>query len=112
MLRGTAAHNADPPIRRDTAPFPFYLENDMSSEDSRYPYTYACDFIRSIAGYGDGGTKLSRSDASQIRSRIAEILGMKDDDLAKKIADHYLANRDEITDEAVQAFARFAKAQS
>ena len=84
----------------------------MSSEDSRYPYTYACDFIRGVAGYGEGGTKLSRGDASQIRARIAEIIGMKDDELAKKIADHYLAKGDEITDEAMQAFAKFAKAQS
>ncbi|HBO3494046.1 hypothetical protein P3805_33455 [Pseudomonas aeruginosa] len=78
----------------------------MSSEDSRYPYTYACDFIRLVAGYGEGGTKLSRGDASQIRARIAEIIGMKDEELAKKIADHYLANRDEIADEVVQEYAR------
>ncbi|MCY1407648.1 hypothetical protein D3C76_134810 [compost metagenome] len=68
----------------------------MSSEDSRYPYTYACDFIRSIAGYGEGGTKLSRGDASQILVHIAEIIGMPDEELARKIADHYLANRDDI----------------
>ncbi|HCF5688150.1 TPA: hypothetical protein NIH14_001830 [Pseudomonas aeruginosa] len=76
------------------------------SEDSRYPYTYASDFIRFVAGYGEGGTKLSRCDASQIRARIAEIIGMKDDELAKKIADHYLANRDEIADEAAWAYTK------
>lgn len=84
--------------------FPFYLENDMSSDDSRYPYTYACDFIRSIAGYGEGGTKLSRSDASQIRSQIAQIIGMPDEDLARKIADHYLADQDTIERKQAEEF--------
>lgn len=44
------------------------------NQDSRYPYTYAADAIREIAGYKDGSTKLSRSD---------------DEDLAKLIADKY-----------------------
>ena len=68
----------------------------MSNTDSRYPYTYAADFVRSIAGYGDSGTKLSRGDASAIRSRLCEILKLDDAAVAIALADHYLANRKEI----------------
>jgi len=67
------------------------------SEDGRYPYTYAADFIRMIPekefveSLGISiGVKLSRSDASQIRSKIAEIIGMNDRELAEKLADQYL----------------------
>ena len=74
--------------------------------DSRYPYTYACDFLRGLAGYGEGGTKLSRADASQVRSGIAEALGMADDELARKLADHYKANQDALTKKSCEAFAR------
>lgn len=76
----------------------------MNTEDTRYPYTYACDYVRSLAGYGEHGTKLSRSDASQIRSGIALALGMDDAELARKLADHYKANEDAITDKSVAAF--------
>lgn len=57
---------------------------------SRYPYTYACDFIRSLAGYNKTGTKISRADASIIRSTIAKILGIDDKYLAEKLADEQL----------------------
>lgn len=73
---------------------------------SRYPYTYACDLIRAWAGYNEQGTKLSRSDASQIRSNIAEILGVDDEELAKKLADFYVANRDEIGKRSTEEFLR------
>jgi len=72
--------------------------------DTRYTYTYAADYVRSLAGYGEHGTKLSRSDASQIRSGIALALGMDDAELARKLADHYKANEDAITDKSVAAF--------
>ena len=70
--------------------------------DSRYPYTYACDFLRGLAGYG----KLSRADASQVRSGIAEALGMADDELARKLADHYKVNQDALTKKSCEALAR------
>lgn len=59
------------------------------NQDSRYPYTYAADAIREIAGYKDGSTKLSRYDAVQIRQHISKLLGIDDEDLAKLIADKY-----------------------
>ena len=74
------------------------------ARDGRYPYTYACDYLRSLAGYGEHGTKLSRSDASQIRSGIAAAIGMDDDELARKLADYYKANEDEISEKSAQAF--------
>jgi hypothetical protein len=43
--------------------------------DTRYPYTYACDQIRQVAGYANGSTKLSRSDASQIMKEIGVAMG-------------------------------------
>ena len=73
------------------------------AEDTRYPYTYSCDFIRSVAGYGPGGTKLSRSDASKIRSNFSSILGIPDEEVAKKLADYYLAHKEEIAEEDAKA---------
>jgi hypothetical protein len=77
--------------------------------DTRYPYTHACDFIRSIAGYGENGAKLSRSDASQIRSKIAEIIEMDDNLLACKLADYYLKNKDEIDNKSVEYLLKVFK---
>lgn len=71
-------------------------------KDTRYPYTYACDLIRSAAGYNEHGTKLSRSDASQIRTLIAEIIGMPDEELAKKLADYERQHCDELTEASVK----------
>jgi hypothetical protein len=54
--------------------------------DSRYPYTYACDFIRMAGPFGPEGVVLSRSDASQIRQSIADVLNLDDHELACKLA--------------------------
>jgi hypothetical protein len=59
--------------------------------DHRYPYTYSCDLIREYAGHDKTGcTKLSRSDASAIRSGIATALGIDDEDLARALANYSL----------------------
>ncbi len=68
--------------------------------DSHYPYTYAADYIRALAGYNSDGCKLSRSDASAIRSSIADVLGMDDAELAAALADAYLANDNMFTSKA------------
>ena len=68
--------------------------NSTNSSDSRYPYTYACDFIRSFSEVDDRGVRLSRAEASRIRTGVAEAIGMKDDALARLLADHYLKNQD------------------
>lgn len=60
---------------------------------SRYPYTEACDFIRSIVVDYDEDTgmrlpTISRREASLARQAIALALGMSDEEMAKKIADY------------------------
>ena len=60
------------------------------TEDGRYPYTYACDYIRTASPYGDTGCILSRSDASQIRQLISLALDMDDKEVAEKLADTFL----------------------
>ena len=67
--------------------------------DSRHPYTYACDYIRVFGGYGSGGVKLSRSDASQIRQAVAVAIGMDDALLAEKLADYYKANEQALSEQ-------------
>lgn len=64
--------------------------------DSRYPYTYAADLIRSFAGHNESGLVLSRADAAAIKSGIAKAIGMDENLLASKLADYYLANSDMI----------------
>lgn len=58
---------------------------------SRHPYTYACDLIRAIPGPAQDGfsCKLSRSEASQIRQKIAEVIGMDDAELAELLSVAY-----------------------
>lgn len=59
---------------------------------SRSPYTLSADFIRSFAGPGT----LSRSEASQIRSAIAEVLGIDDTEFAQKLAQHSEEHKAEV----------------
>jgi hypothetical protein len=80
------------------------------SKDSRYPYTYACDYIRSLAGYGEQGTKIGRSDASTIMKGIAQVIGIDDEELACKLADYYKENEERIADESAQEFLRILSA--
>jgi hypothetical protein len=63
--------------------------------DSRYPYTYACDFIRTYGPVSKEGVVLSRSDASQIIEAISNAIGIPDEELAKKLADAQLANEED-----------------
>ena len=64
--------------------------------DSRYPYTYAADYIRTYGPVSSKGVVLSRSDASQIRQAIAEAIGIDDETLAVKLADQQLANEEDV----------------
>lgn len=61
----------------------------LSVTDSRYPFTYSADYIRSLVGYEN----MSRSDAANIVSQIAEIIGMDETELKKKIADRYIKEK-------------------
>lgn len=56
---------------------------------SRYPYTEAYDALRARTEWKPGqGITLSRSETAQIVKFIAEALGMDNEKLAEKIADH------------------------
>lgn len=81
------------------------------NNDTRFPYTYASDYIRSIVGYKYGDTKLSRSEASQIRTGIAKAIGIDDMELAIKLAEYYQLNEDEIAAKSAEDFIRSRKIQ-
>ena len=48
----------------------------MNKSDSRYPYTYAADYLREKVRNGDGSI-LSRSVMAQVQAVIAEVMGME-----------------------------------
>jgi hypothetical protein len=76
---------------------------------SRHPYTYAADYVRSLPQErGDDGIscKLSRSDASQIISGIAEALSMERRLLAIQLSEYFQKHQDEIAQRTVAAIAR------
>ena len=75
--------------------------------DNRYPYTYACDLIRIRAGYGNSGTKLSRSDASQIRELFSKVLNIPDVEVANKLADYFKKNEEQLAEEAIKGIKEF-----
>lgn len=70
------------------------------SNDSRYPYTYSCDYLRQFGGNDKSGVRLSRSDASQIRGAVAKAIGMTDEELARKLADYYKEHEKELSEAA------------
>lgn len=70
---------------------------------TRYPYTYACDFIRqnlhvvpaevagdeSVADYFENGL-MSRAQASRVRQVWAQVEGREDEELARVLADAFM----------------------
>lgn len=79
----------------------------MSTEhDPRYPYTHASDYLRMYGGIDRSGVRLSRADASSIRSAVAVAIGMDDEELARKLADYYKANEDRLIDEHAEQLLR------
>lgn len=60
-----------------------------SKEDSRYPYTYACDWLRMA------GLAKSRSDASEVISKLATWRKIPREDQAKEIAGQYVRHFEE-----------------
>lgn len=60
---------------------------------SRYPYTEACDFIRSNVtdlneAIGVQAPTISRSQASQAMDAFEKVFGLTHEEMAKKIADY------------------------
>jgi hypothetical protein len=75
-----------------------HVQNVMREQfsPSRYPYTYAADFLRAHPEMVPGHIRQkmvvieSRSDASQARSLWADELGIDDADAAEVLANAYL----------------------
>jgi hypothetical protein len=63
--------------------------------DTRYPYTYAADYVRGLPSPTPHGVSVSRADASAIVAGIAEVLGITAESLAEQLADAYLARTPE-----------------
>lgn len=82
-------------------------EEEIKKEDTSYPYAYAEELIRSIAGYltpNDTGNKLSRSDASRILQKVAEILELDFKYVSSKLSDYYLEHKNELTENSITDF--------
>lgn len=50
-------------------------------------YTNAYDYIRSLAGYNQSGTKLSRADAALIVTKISELANLDKENIVSLLAD-------------------------
>ena len=72
----------------------------MENKDYRYPYTYAYDYIRCLAGYNENGTKLSRSDCARLLDDICKFCNIDKEILVRNIADFYLKNSDVIAEKS------------
>lgn len=76
--------------------------NASAINPSRYPYTYAADYLRAYSDCDSHGVRLSRSESSQIRQAVARAISMNDAELARKLADHYLANQSAIDEQSTR----------
>jgi hypothetical protein len=66
----------------------------LSKEDSRYPYTYAADYLRGEVGH-DNGKLISRAAAAVMVDRASKALGIDSSILANALADRYIAKENE-----------------
>lgn len=67
--------------------------------DSRYPYTYACDFVRRhCVDFSDSAQMhlptLSRSQASQVMAAFEKAFGLSHEEMAKRLADEFLKEQE------------------
>ena len=63
--------------------------------DSRYPFTYACDYIRMLVGDDYGKGLISRSAAAQMMQIISDALGQTDGHFAIACAVADMAMKDQ-----------------
>lgn len=60
-------------------------------KNSRYPYTYAADYLREeIGDPWDRGSPISRAEASRARQLIAKAMELDDRDVAEALADKFI----------------------
>lgn len=81
-------------------------EESQMKQDTRYPYTYATNYIRILAGYEVGGTKISRSDASRIIEGISVAMKIDGVELAARLADYFKENEDDLRQKSSQELLR------
>jgi len=69
------------------------MSDQRQGSDSRYPYTYACDFIRSHCTDFDEALQfrtptISRAQASQVMYAFELVFDMSHEYMARKLADY------------------------
>lgn len=64
------------------------MENEKIT-DTRYPYTYAADYLRTKIGDDYGKGLISRASAAQARVIIASVTGVDEREIACQLADAY-----------------------
>lgn len=64
---------------------------DGLAADTRYPYTYAADYLRMKIGDDYGKGPISRAAAAHAKALIAKAIGIDERVVACKLADAYLA---------------------
>lgn len=69
------------------------------SDDSRYPHTYAADYLREKVGDDYGKGLMSRAAASVARDVMAKALGLNPETVANLMADAYLREREQEVNE-------------
>jgi hypothetical protein len=74
----------------------------MDRTHSRYPYTYACDFVRQhttewqeISGIRLQVPALSRGTASQVMHAFEKVFGLSHEDMARKLADYAIEHQED-----------------
>lgn len=82
------------------------MTNSEKAADPRYPDKCAADYVRLLSGYGEKGTKLSRSDANRICEGIANAIDMDEQDFKRRLADHLRANAKENRDKCVEEITK------
>jgi hypothetical protein len=66
----------------------------MNKTDSRYPYTYAADYLRETVR-NDDGSLLSRSVMSHVQQVIADAMGMENKlPISEALADKFIEAND------------------
>jgi hypothetical protein len=67
-----------------------HAESERMKVSTRYPYTFAADYLRMKVGNDYGNGLISRSAASQVRGLIAKAIGLDDAYIAQKLADLFI----------------------
>jgi hypothetical protein len=72
--------------------------------DPRYPYTHAADLLRMVIARDNMNCKISREESSIIRNVICMICDLNDEIVAKKLAEYYLKNKDNLSNSIIDKF--------